>query len=97
MESKAVFVYWFRLDGWRIGGKRGKQKSYLHLKFLDSDSEFLCAQTVLILKYILNGYSEQFTYYGYANVSQNVALMLSAVVLWIAQSGSSEYEYNLTL
>ncbi|GLB42478.1 putative uncharacterised protein family (UPF0220) [Lyophyllum shimeji] len=53
--------------------------------------------TVLILKYILNGYPEQFTYYGYANVSQNVALMLSAIVLWIAQSGSSEYEYNLTL
>ncbi|KAF5378775.1 hypothetical protein D9615_006895 [Tricholomella constricta] len=53
--------------------------------------------TVLILKYVLNGYPEQFTYYGYANVSQSVALMLSAIVLWIAQSGSNEYEYNLTL
>ncbi|KAG6829619.1 hypothetical protein H0H92_004026 [Tricholoma furcatifolium] len=53
--------------------------------------------TVLILKYILNEYPEQFTYYGYANVSQSVALMLSAIVLWIAQSGSNEYEYNLTL
>ncbi|KAL4255382.1 UPF0220 family protein [Pleurotus pulmonarius] len=53
--------------------------------------------TVLILKYILEDYSEQFTYYGYANVSQNVALMLSAVVLWIATSSASEYEYNLTL
>ncbi|KAH0581208.1 hypothetical protein H2248_012326 [Termitomyces sp. 'cryptogamus'] len=53
--------------------------------------------TVLIIKYILNGYTEQFTYYGYANVSQSVALMLSAIVLWIAQSGSNEYEYNLTL
>ena len=42
-------------------------------------------------------YADQFTYYGYANVSQNVAMMLSAVVLWIAQSGSNEYEYNLTL
>jgi len=53
--------------------------------------------TVLVLKYILNNYPEQYIYYGYANVSQNVALMLSAVVLWIAQSESSEYEYNLTL
>ncbi|KAG6899916.1 hypothetical protein C0995_004656 [Termitomyces sp. Mi166 len=53
--------------------------------------------TVLVLKYILNGYTEQFTYYGYANVSQSVALMLSAIVLWIAQSGNNEYEYNLTL
>jgi len=51
----------------------------------------------LVLKYILNGYSEQFTYYGYANVSQSVALMLSVVVLWIAQNTSNEYEYNLTL
>jgi hypothetical protein len=54
-------------------------------------------QAVLVLKYILNGYPEQYTYYGYANVSQNVALMLSAVVLWIAQSESGEYEYSLTL
>ncbi|KAG5640998.1 hypothetical protein DXG03_006440 [Asterophora parasitica] len=53
--------------------------------------------TVLILKYVLNGYPDQFTYYGYANVSQSVALMLSAIVLWIAQSGTNEYEYNLTL
>ncbi|KAJ3521262.1 hypothetical protein NMY22_g12387 [Coprinellus aureogranulatus] len=53
--------------------------------------------TVLVLKYVLNNYPEQFTYYGYANVSQSVCMMLSAVVLWIAQSTSSEYEYNLTL
>ncbi|RXW18556.1 hypothetical protein EST38_g7299 [Candolleomyces aberdarensis] len=53
--------------------------------------------TVLVLKYILGSYPEQFTYYGYANVSQSVAMMLSAVVLWIAQNTSSEYEYNLTL
>ncbi|KAJ7576779.1 hypothetical protein C8J56DRAFT_1016781 [Mycena floridula] len=52
---------------------------------------------VLVLKYILSAYSEQFKYYGYCNVSQNVALMLSAIVLWVAQSTSGEYEYNLTL
>lgn len=40
---------------------------------------------------------DKFTYYGYAAVAQNVALMLSAVVLWIAQQTSGEYEYNLTL
>lgn len=53
--------------------------------------------TVLILKYVLNNYPEQFTYYGYANVSQSVLMMLSAIVLWIGQNTSSEYEYNLTL
>ena len=54
-------------------------------------------QTVLVLKYILHHYTEQFTYYGYANVSQNVALMLSAIVLWISQSVSTEYEYTLSI
>ena len=54
-------------------------------------------QTVLVLKYILHSYTEQYLYYGYANVSQNVALMLSAVVLWISQSVGSEYEYNLAI
>ncbi|KAA1475020.1 UPF0220-domain-containing protein [Dentipellis sp. KUC8613] len=53
--------------------------------------------SVLVLKYILHAYTEQYLYYGYANVSQNVALMLSAVILWIAQSAGSEYEYNLAI
>ncbi|KAJ7054205.1 hypothetical protein C8F01DRAFT_1164340 [Mycena amicta] len=53
--------------------------------------------TVLVLKYIMPEYPDLFKYYGYANVSQNVALMLSVVILWMAQSAPSEYEYNLTL
>ncbi|OSX61206.1 hypothetical protein POSPLADRAFT_1182367 [Postia placenta MAD-698-R-SB12] len=53
--------------------------------------------TVLVLKYVLEEYAEQYTYYGYANVSQNVALMLSTIVLWISQSVGSEYEYNLSI
>jgi hypothetical protein len=52
---------------------------------------------VLVLKYIINEYPEQYKYYGYCNVSQNVALMLSAVVLWISQSTGGEYEYSLTI
>lgn len=54
-------------------------------------------QTVLVLKYVMPDYPEQFKYYGYANVTQNVALMFSVIVLWMAQNSSSEYEYNLTL
>ncbi|KAG2067157.1 UPF0220-domain-containing protein [Suillus decipiens] len=50
-----------------------------------------------VLKYVMIDYPEQYTYYGYANVSQNVALMLSAVVLWIAQSAQTECDYSLTL
>ena len=45
----------------------------------------------------MHDYPEQYTYYGYANVSQNVALMLSAVVLWVAQSAQEEYDYRLSL
>jgi len=52
--------------------------------------------TILVLKYIVPKF-EDFTYYGYANVSQNVAIMLSAIVLWIAQSGPNDYEYNLSI
>ena len=54
-------------------------------------------QCVLVLKYIVSDYGSEFAYYGYAGVSQNVALMLSAVVLWMAQTAPNEYEYNLTL
>ncbi|GBE88801.1 UPF0220-domain-containing protein [Sparassis latifolia] len=53
--------------------------------------------TVHILKYVMPDYPEQFLYYGYANISQNVALMLSAIALWISQSVSSEYEYSLAI
>lgn len=45
----------------------------------------------------MKDYPEQYTYYGYANVSQNVALMLSAVVLWVAQNSQTEYDYTLSL
>ena len=72
---------------------------YVIIQLVSFSSELMVflPQTVLILKYILHNYPEQFNYYGYANVSQSVALMLSVVVLWIAHNTSSEYEYNLTL
>lgn len=54
-------------------------------------------QSVLVLKYIIPAYEPRFVYYGLANVCQNVSLMLSAIVLWLAQHAPSEYEYNLQL
>ncbi|KAJ7888448.1 hypothetical protein B0H13DRAFT_2042306 [Mycena leptocephala] len=50
--------------------------------------------TVLVIKYVVPDHEGQFKY---ANVTQNIALMLSVVILWLAQNGSSEYEYNLTI
>ena len=54
-------------------------------------------QCVLVLKYIIQQYPERFNYYGYANVAQNIALMLSAIVLWLAQNSSNDDEYNYQL
>jgi len=52
---------------------------------------------VLVIKYLQVEYEPRFVYYGYAGVVQNVALMLSAIVLWLSQHASNEYDYNLTL
>ncbi|KAL5536639.1 VPS68 [Sanghuangporus sanghuang] len=54
-------------------------------------------KTILVIKYVVKNYPERFTYYGYANVAQNISVMLSAVVLWMAQSVPSDYEYNLSI
>lgn len=51
-------------------------------------------QTILVLKYVVPQFPP---YFGYANVGQNIAIMLSAVVLWLAQSAPSDYEYNLSI
>ncbi|KAE8537606.1 hypothetical protein D1P53_006314 [Cryptococcus gattii VGV] len=61
---------------------------------------------VLILKYIVPDYTG-YTYYGAANVATNAGIMISAdltlhretraMILWISQSGSDEYEYQLTV
>ncbi|GFZ46417.1 hypothetical protein JCM24511_04664 [Saitozyma sp. JCM 24511] len=52
--------------------------------------------TVLILKYIIPDYTG-YIYYGGANVGMNGGIMISAMVLWVSQSGSDEYEYQLTV
>jgi hypothetical protein len=54
-------------------------------------------QTVLILKYIIPAYDARYVYYGGAGVGMNAGVMLSAIILWISQSGGDEYEYQLTV
>ncbi|KAI0266208.1 UPF0220-domain-containing protein [Gloeopeniophorella convolvens] len=34
-------------------------------------------------------------HYGYANAASDVSLVLSIAMIWVAQSGSGEYEYSL--
>ncbi|KAK4683684.1 hypothetical protein P7C73_g6546, partial [Tremellales sp. Uapishka_1] len=52
--------------------------------------------TVLILKYIIPDFAG-YLWYGGANVAMNGGVMVSAMILWISQSGSDEYEYQLTV
>ena len=92
-RARVILFIGFALMAGGLAGSVVRDVAAAHVVY----SANLVLQTVLVLKYILNGYAEQFLYYGYANVSQSVALMLSAIVLWISQSTSSEYEYNLTL
>jgi hypothetical protein len=49
-----------------------------------------------VLKYIVPACTEQYQYYEYVNAAENLSLMLFPAVLWIAQSGSREYEYRLS-
>ncbi|KAJ6579507.1 hypothetical protein DFH09DRAFT_1146815 [Mycena vulgaris] len=93
------------IDKDRIRGEDGlgdsravwRARLFLFLGFALMAGGLAGSVTVLVLKYVMPDHAEQFKYYGYANVSQNVALMLSVIVLWMAQNASSEYEYNLTL
>ncbi|AGO11613.1 AaceriADL169Wp [[Ashbya] aceris (nom. inval.)] len=59
---------------------------------------FAGALAVLVLKFLVKGYN---TYpvltMGVNNVLGNLFIMLSCVVLWMAQSVEDEYSYSLTL
>ncbi|KAI9832495.1 MAG: hypothetical protein M1819_004284 [Sarea resinae] len=53
--------------------------------------------TVLVLKYVVPNYPFPTLYFGIANVIANGLIMLSSVVLWIAQNMEDDYTYNLAL
>ncbi|KAI6151430.1 hypothetical protein EDD17DRAFT_1513421 [Pisolithus thermaeus] len=84
-------------DGYGDPGAVWRARLFLFIGFAFMAGGLAGSVSLLVLKYIMHDYPEQYTYYGYANVSQNVALMLSAVVLWIAQSVHEEYDYQLSL
>ncbi|RUS20419.1 hypothetical protein BC937DRAFT_95277 [Endogone sp. FLAS-F59071] len=52
---------------------------------------------VLVLKYIVKDIQMPDLYYGIAGVSQCALIMLSTVILWVAQNGEQEYQYNFIL
>ncbi|CAG8492466.1 6122_t:CDS:2 [Funneliformis mosseae] len=50
--------------------------------------------TVLILKYIVANIEMPYLYFGIALVIQNLFIMISSFMLWIAQSTEEEYNHN---
>jgi len=52
---------------------------------------------IMVLKYVLKGYPLPTLYFGIANVIANSLVMLSTVVLWVAQNMEDDYTYNLAL
>ncbi|GAB5585269.1 Vacuolar protein sorting-associated protein 68 [Umbelopsis nana] len=52
---------------------------------------------VLILKYIVPEVPDSELYYGIGQVAQCGFIMLSTVILWIAQNTQEEYQYNFML
>ncbi|KAM3581114.1 Vacuolar protein sorting-associated protein 68 [Umbelopsis sp. WA50703] len=52
---------------------------------------------VLILKYIVTEVPDADLYYGIGQVAQCGFIMLSTVILWIAQNTQEEYQYNFML
>ncbi|KAF7344382.1 UPF0220-domain-containing protein [Mycena sanguinolenta] len=73
----------FRGFGFDLGASDSQARSLpLFLCFSLMASGLLNSVTVLVLKYLMSDVAKESRYYGYANIGQNVLLMLSAAVLW---------------
>ncbi|RMZ90236.1 hypothetical protein DV736_g2555, partial [Chaetothyriales sp. CBS 134916] len=53
--------------------------------------------TVMVLKYVVEGYDVKTMWLGIANVVANGLVMLSSVVLWVSQNMEDDYTYHLAL
>ncbi|GAA97549.1 uncharacterized protein L969DRAFT_42600 [Mixia osmundae IAM 14324] len=87
-------------EGGMLGGVAWKARLFLFIGFAMMAAGLAGSIAFLVIKYIIPDYSAEYgftTYWGIANVVQNVCIMLSASILWVAQNADSEYEYNLAL
>lgn len=83
--------------GWGSDSIAWRARLYLFLGFALMAGGLAGSLTVLVVKYLVPSYPAGYDYYGFANVGQNAAIMLSTVLLWSTQSSAGEYEYNLTI
>jgi len=80
------------------GGVTWRARLFLFLGFALMAGGLAGSVTVLVIKYVIPNYPEGFGInYGAANVVQSIAIMMSAIVLWLAQNSEAEYDYQLTL
>ncbi|KAI8059642.1 hypothetical protein BC940DRAFT_313245 [Gongronella butleri] len=73
-----------------------KARLFLFVGFALIGFGFAGACSVMIIKYLVR-HEGQDIYYGIAGVVQCGLIMLSTVVLWVAQGTQEEYEYNLRI
>ncbi|KAF9998498.1 hypothetical protein BGZ80_007575 [Entomortierella chlamydospora] len=74
-----------------------KARVFLFIGFAFMAGGLAGSVSILCIKYILPNYGEIFTFWGICNVIQNAAIMISAAILWVAQSTESEYQYNFSI
>jgi len=74
-----------------------KARLFLFLGFALMAGGLAGSISVLVLKYLVPRIDMPELYYGLAVVGQASLIMLSTVVLWIAQNTEQEYQYNFVL
>ncbi|KAI8341892.1 hypothetical protein BC941DRAFT_414761 [Chlamydoabsidia padenii] len=73
-----------------------KARLFLFVGFALLGFGFAGSCSVMIIKYMVR-HDGKDIYYGIAQVIQCGLIMLSTVVLWVAQGSQEEYEYNLRI
>lgn len=78
-------------------GVAWKAKLVLFMGFALMAGGLAGAATVLIMKYVVHGYTWPTLGFGVAGVAGSASVMLSSVVLWVSQNIEEDYTYNLSL
>ncbi|KAG0226972.1 hypothetical protein BGW41_004016 [Actinomortierella wolfii] len=74
-----------------------KARLFLFIGFALMAGGLAGSVTVLCIKYIVPQYGDPYVTWGIYNVVQNASIMISAAILWVAQSTETDYQYNLSL
>jgi len=78
-------------------GVAWKARLFLFLGFALMAGGLAGSISVLVLKYLVPRIDMPELYYGFTIVGQASLIMLSTVILWIAQNTEQEYQYNFVL